>query len=669
MATAAQQPAVPGGGSAAVSPPPDQAVAPDVSAPVQRPADAAAPSSTRTANPFAAISIGDYVRDGLALLLLLIPLGMAWDFQDNATGKVYVILVTLLSILSLSLPYLKAASVLPPHLAPAQLRLVRLAANAPYLIVVLVTLVLGYLGDTAEGQFDLGDGVGIGLVIGLAGALLAAQGRQSEQGSDGDGPIWRISALGMAGLAAIMSVIAAIIFLIDLAELFEWSQIVVLLLVLAFYVVVPLIPVLGMYRGEFAWRDVAIVIGAVGLLTSFWALNADQTMGDVWSLRLPIDTQLNGPQILFWPAIGVAAAAVGVLRVVQPVAGAARWIGLARRVIEMGGLFAVFSVIILVFQLFEQEDARGVLIAILVISLIVVAAALVGRNALITDARSGRSVAVGVAGVFFIAGIVIASVLGASDNTIIDLSSAAFISALFIFAAVIAAALTAPPSVRSELGQFTIGQAGPRERASQQGAAPAAQVSAADSRGAGGGSAQEAGAKSGSMAPAAGATTAAAGTEAAPAVAESQQPEVKESEARKPEIQEPEESFEAEEPGVSQPADKNSGADDEPATRVMPVTDIQSQGQVDPAAAEEPTQISVTDEAATRVEPEPATASGYTAAMAADPNTPLQTLADIAAKEPSLRPHIASNPATYPELLDWLGQLGDPAVDDALRRR
>ncbi|MCH8559845.1 variant leucine-rich repeat-containing protein [Nesterenkonia sp. DZ6] len=57
------------------------------------------------------------------------------------------------------------------------------------------------------------------------------------------------------------------------------------------------------------------------------------------------------------------------------------------------------------------------------------------------------------------------------------------------------------------------------------------------------------------------------------------------------------------------------------------------------------------------------------AARAADPNTPQVQLQMLAGDHPELRPLIAENPNTYPELLQWLGALGDPAVDAALVRR
>lgn len=57
------------------------------------------------------------------------------------------------------------------------------------------------------------------------------------------------------------------------------------------------------------------------------------------------------------------------------------------------------------------------------------------------------------------------------------------------------------------------------------------------------------------------------------------------------------------------------------------------------------------------------------AARAADPNTSHQELYQLAGDHPDLRPLIAENPNTYPDLLDWLGSLGDPQIDAALRRR
>ena len=57
------------------------------------------------------------------------------------------------------------------------------------------------------------------------------------------------------------------------------------------------------------------------------------------------------------------------------------------------------------------------------------------------------------------------------------------------------------------------------------------------------------------------------------------------------------------------------------------------------------------------------------ASRAADPTTSHDELYELAGNHPELRPLIAENPNTYPELVDWLASLGDPQIDAALRRR
>ena len=54
---------------------------------------------------------------------------------------------------------------------------------------------------------------------------------------------------------------------------------------------------------------------------------------------------------------------------------------------------------------------------------------------------------------------------------------------------------------------------------------------------------------------------------------------------------------------------------------------------------------------------------------AASPTTPAAELARIAASRPDLHPALAINPATYPDLVDWLRTSPDPAVQTALTQR
>jgi len=55
--------------------------------------------------------------------------------------------------------------------------------------------------------------------------------------------------------------------------------------------------------------------------------------------------------------------------------------------------------------------------------------------------------------------------------------------------------------------------------------------------------------------------------------------------------------------------------------------------------------------------------------VALDPGTAPEVLAGIAQRRPELRVFVATNPSTYPGLVQWLAQLRDPAVDAALAGR
>lgn len=55
--------------------------------------------------------------------------------------------------------------------------------------------------------------------------------------------------------------------------------------------------------------------------------------------------------------------------------------------------------------------------------------------------------------------------------------------------------------------------------------------------------------------------------------------------------------------------------------------------------------------------------------QAADPTSPLASLAEIAHKHPELRATIAANPSTYPDLLDWLAKLDDSEINAAIAGR
>ena len=58
--------------------------------------------------------------------------------------------------------------------------------------------------------------------------------------------------------------------------------------------------------------------------------------------------------------------------------------------------------------------------------------------------------------------------------------------------------------------------------------------------------------------------------------------------------------------------------------------------------------------------------SEFSPEQASDPGTSMQDMARIAAERPDLWASLAANPSLYPDLREWLGQIDDPAVKEAL---
>jgi hypothetical protein len=493
---------------------------------------------------FSGLTVADYVRDGVALVLLMMSFGLPWDVGAPVTGRIHVVLVTLLSVVSLALPYLLRGGVLPSGWGDGHIRTARLWANVPYVVVVALAVVLDYL-DVGDGTVT-GQGIAVGASVGLAGAVIAAQPRTPERSPDrSDGALWRAVVVGIGVAVVVSSLVSLIVTLLDAGAALTWGEVVVLALHLIFFAVVPSVVVLGIMRGDLSARDVAITVGGVGLLAAVWDAGSYLTVTLPWSVRG------LGPMTLLWPALGAAASAAALAPTLKGRPGAARWVTTAVHLLSLTVVVAGIAAAQTVAAMIVVGDAGGTVITVLVLQLILLAAALVGRNSLRRDPAQGRTVAVVVAGIAAIIAIIQASALAGADMSSIErLQSVALITVL-VFAGTIIGVLTIPAVVRTELGALV---------PASSGAAPA-----------GPGSPRR--------------TTAA-----------------------------------AEQPRPAGPS---------------------------PTAARRP----------------------YDARTASDPHTPLEVLADIAATEPSLRPYLAANPSTYPALLDWLGKLGDPAVDEVLRRR
>ena len=119
----------------------------------------------------------------------------------------------------------------------------------------------------------------------------------------------------------------------------------------------------------------------------------------------------------------------------------------------------------------------------------------------------------------------------------------------------------------------------------------------------------------------------------------------------------------AQQAAEQQPAD--AYATDQYAVAQQPAAD---QYNADQPAADQPAADQQPAAQAAFEEPVATNPYGFTAEQALTTTDQMQ-IAQIAQYAPELRACIARNPNTYPALIEWLGQLGDPAINAALAFR
>lgn len=115
----------------------------------------------------------------------------------------------------------------------------------------------------------------------------------------------------------------------------------------------------------------------------------------------------------------------------------------------------------------------------------------------------------------------------------------------------------------------------------------------------------------------------------------------------------------ADQPAAAQQTANDQYAADQPAADQYAVA---QQTAAEQYAARQPTAQAAFEE------PVATNPYGFTAEQALTTTDQMQ-IAQIAQYAPELRACIARNPNTYPALIEWLGQLGDPAINAALAFR
>ncbi len=457
------------------------------------------------ANPFAGIPASDYVRDAAALALLLVSLALPWNFSVFATARIEVILITLLSVFSLAVTYLARVGVFPPPVARFAW-LIRLAANLPYLILVLVNVVI----DAVAGANYGGGGIGFAVAFGLAGAVLAAQPREAEVSGAtagvATGELWYRGFLGFGAVSVLLAVLSLVLIVVRPGiGYFNGFAIALLVFSILFNAAAVALLVVGILRRSEPARLAAVAIGVIVLL----AIVVDMFSGRVISGGGVESLHAVGYGAFVVSALGAFAAAPPLrLAMRTPEPGASRWFGASSILFLAAAGLAAFAALATVLALASGVFGAGYVglgIGAIVILVAFALVAIVARSMFRTNPQGTYLVVLSLVGGLLVLGVVHV-VLGAVSARvgILDLVLA------FGLPLAILSYLTLPTSVRAQLSAAVAAGAAARADAARAAAASAAAASAAGATGSGASSAAPPSAAAPSAPPAAPAATPAA---------------------------------------------------------------------------------------------------------------------------------------------------------------
>ncbi|MEO5534301.1 MAG: hypothetical protein ABIR17_04140 [Pseudolysinimonas sp.] len=516
------------------------------------------PLTMSRTSPFAGIPISDFLRDAFAATLLLVSFAMAWNSTGDATAHIEVILITLLSVFSLSITYLARAGVLPPTATVRTVWLIRVLANLPYLVLVVVYVII----DAISASGSVPGGIGFAMTFGLAGAIIAAQPRQAEvkalQHGSAIGETWYRIVVGFGIVGLLLVVVNLVLILVSILpqlSYFGSPLYVVIVLIGSFFYLGALGALFaGMLLRSEAGRLTALAIGVSALGAVLIDVFSQRVLssGGLESLTTPVFG------VLIFGSLAALASAPPVKLAMRPVDPLTAWVRAASNLLIATAVLALYTTLITILTLIVLASTgrdfgfTGFGIGIIVVTVLMALAAIVGRSLLAGNQPSARVLVLGISGLLLVLGIVFVVIATNAGQSLGSVGARIGIPDLvlaFGLPIAIASFLTIPASVRAHYGSLFGAMGAPRS-----------------------------------------------------------------------------------------------------------YSDL-----IDQVAATETVAPIHADTAA------PPTV--YTAAQASDPATSASVLFQIAQAQPELRRNIAANPSTYQGLLDWLGALGDPEVDAALKAR
>jgi hypothetical protein len=423
-------------------------------------------------NPFIGWPIADYVRDGAALFCLFAALGMPWHIEADYKGgeQWWVVISALLSVVSLAVPYVAKARVLPMW-GPMHFRLLKLGLNVPFLASVLAALIneLINVGEPFEG------GLGVGIAMGLAGCALAVQPRQADEDpAHADDPLWSRLGTISAIAAPAVGVLAFVGYLIDdLADqnvLFDETLgfIAVFLLTVVMMLVLAGWPVIGYVGGSPAWRRVFATVAFTILVIGLFSLASD---GDGLFFWPPFE-KWNGAAGFGGTFVLGAAAGLSVTRAqerrtigtIPPLDG---WLKTARSALMVSAAGSGVAAFALVLGIVNNDEVEASAIVATLMVILVGAAAGVALTMLSNPAKN-RLVVLGLASGAVVVGFIAMGIINGEevalgpvrlpDAELVGASALTFpitgwvVAAWISLPALAAYALTVPREVRQAFG-------------------------------------------------------------------------------------------------------------------------------------------------------------------------------------------------------------------------
>ncbi|MEZ5093931.1 hypothetical protein [Nocardioides sp.] len=246
----------------------------------------------------------------MAAVMLFTSLAMPWDLSSDSNDRWWVVISVLAALAALVVPYVAKAGVLPGW-SRRHVRVTKAALAVPLLASVAAALVNELVNVTSY----FGGGLGSGIAMAVAGAVLAVSPREADE-EPGSGGIW-VSATRVTVVATVALGLATFVaYFVDGVTgygglLDDLPMLLVILMVrpLLFLAVVG-IPAVGLLNMKPDSQRTFVVVAGTWLVVSLFALNNSGTglFGEqIWE-------RWNSPV-----AALVLAAPAGALAVTRPV--------------------------------------------------------------------------------------------------------------------------------------------------------------------------------------------------------------------------------------------------------------------------------------------------------------------------------------------------------------